>query len=198
MGTRKKQTVAVMEPKKAVIEKRKAGRPAIPEQDKETDKVVVACLTVGGTFREAAELIKVEHTSIFSRMVKEPVFNEQVMHARAKGVLFRKMQFEDSLHTAVNKIVDTPAYTVLAIFMAKAQLKLTDMPIQEAQTLGLAAVLQEIWKRKQGASQLQGLTDRNQQGNRLADYLPRETTVKHGNDNGQVESGARDGTKVVG
>lgn len=132
--------------------KRGRGRPRKGQeaQTVDTDELVLACIGVGGTFAEAAAEIGVDRKAIFHKMLRDPAFNERVQRARAQGTEFRKVMLEDSLHVAVNMIITDPRYTVLAIFLSKAQLKYTDIPedVRKNATGDLASVLREIVERK--------------------------------------------------
>lgn len=147
------------------------GRPSEEKQNAETDGVVVASLSIGATIYQAAELVGVKYQSIFYRMTKNPDFKEQVLRARAEGLTFRRMMLEESLHTAVQKIENDPRYTVLAIFLAKAELKLSDIPEEARSTYHLGDILAEIVRRKKT------LTAGTVQNPEIRDYLP--ITVKN-------------------
>lgn len=128
------------------------GRPRKSKQAKvvDEDELICAVLSAGGTFSEASQVVAhADHTLIFHRMHKEPAFNEKVMRARALGLEVRKMMLADSLHVAVNKVVNDPRYTILAIFLSKAYLKLSDLPEDgKPQEGSLKDFLRELVQRK--------------------------------------------------
>lgn len=118
----------------------------------EAQETVLAVLTIGGTFVQAASLVGVQHENIFHHMVKDPSYKEQVMRARATGVEFRKMLIEDSIQQAVEKVVSDPRYTILAIFVSKARLNWSDVPAELSSGVNsVREIFAEIVKRKQVA-----------------------------------------------
>lgn len=129
------------------------GQPKKPVLTKPKLEEVLGGLEIGATFREVAEVLGVDHSAIFYHMNKHDSFKERVLRARALGLEFRKMVFEDSIFEALVKIKDDPRYTVLVIFAAKAQLKWSDLSVEETQNNQLREVLATIVEKKRQLNQ---------------------------------------------
>lgn len=147
--------------------KRTRGMPRKGEElfTPEIMDVIIAGLSIGGTFREVAALAGMEHPNILHHCNKSPAFYESVQRARSIGAGFRRMMLEDSLHAAVQKLEDDPRYTVLAVFLSKAQLGLSDISEAEQSQNKFREVLAEIVSAKRQRAKLD-------QDEKKLNYLP--------------------------